>query len=358
MWFYIILFMLVVGITILSKNKQSNKISMILLWSVYAFRNQLAVDDEGYILAFQRINKGWNYYIEPTFKFFAKLAYGVGMNYKFIFLIYATIAFIFLYLATELLFDNNYQKGLFLATFLGYSFIATISVMRQFTAAAICLYAMIYLYKTKKTVRTTIMCIIATVFHTSSAITFPLILIFEKKWKISYKQKIITILLCIVVGYSNLATFLLIKFINWLPMSYQVYRDSISGQFSSAGGMVSMIFLLMFLLQCYISYKNKRIEPKNEMIDILEKGQLIYLGVLFLLVNAGVASRVAFTFIIFVATIPYTFFQRIDRKNRIILNILFIILMFVLYVLTIKTTSNLGTNMLIPYNGSFNFINK
>lgn len=349
MLFYISIFAASVSITLLSKKKKAVILSLLILWALFAFRNEVGMDDRAYIQAFESINLGWDYEIEWTFKLISHIATFLGFNYKFVFLIYSTISFTFIGLSIKLLFNNNIYVALFLSSFLGLAFVPCISVMRQFLSASICFYAfIIYIMKDKKMLGI-LLCIIATFFHDAAFISIP-ILIFFPKFKISYFTKITILLLCVVLGYLNFPNVILNLIFRFLPIGFQVYENAITGSFSSAGGTVSLLLLVLFIFQCYYSMKEKKQYPSNTKIDLLEKGQLLYLSILFFFVDAGVTSRLAFTFIPFIATLPYTLLFRFRKEDRLIIIFLFIFIMFILYILTLNNVSNI----MIPYDGSFN----
>ena len=71
----------------------------------------------------------------------------------------------------------------------------------------------------------------------------------------------------------------------------------------------------------------------------------------------GLASRLAFTFLPFVATIPITFVKRIKRRQRIGIVLALILAMMVLMIMTLNSVSQVQKGAFIPYNASFEFWN-
>lgn len=355
MAFYIVLFIICVGIMLIMKKKRASQVAFIILWMVYAFRNQVAVDDSSYIQAFDYINRGWGYDIEFTYQILAKFAYSFGMSYKFIFLVYGTISIFFLYKTIDLIYNTNVNKALYMASFFGTVFVSSMSVMRQFLAACLYFYAVVYLHKKRKMVLPIIISIIAATFHGGSIVAIPLLLLFRPQVNIKYTAKISILMVCIVSGYLNIATFMFRRVLKLLPVSYQIYSNELSGSFSSAGQTLSYVLLLLFMAQCIFSMRMKQTQLSSEMNVALEKGQFIYLCLLFFFVHAGVASRLAFTFIPFIATLPLTFSMRIKRKDRALLSPIIIACMFVLYIMTLHSVSLINSGFFIPYQGSFDF---
>lgn len=355
MIFYIILFFICIFINVKFKSKVASIISFIILWIVYAFRDCVGVDDITYIQAFNDINLGWKYDIEISYKILAKLAYGLGLNYKFVFLIYATGSMYFLYKSADLIFkDNNRGKALYLACFFGTAFVSSMSIMRQFLAACIVFYAILDLQQNKHTIKSLMLCLLATFFHMGAILSIPFLIWIKQSKNIKYSTKLILIISSVIIGYMNISNDVLNLIMKFLPNSYQLYNDSISGSFSSAGGIISLILLTLYIIQCCIYKKNS----ENNVNNVLEIGQLVYLCLLFAFVHAGVASRLAFTFMLFVCTIPITFTERIKKEQQRYLKIIIVILMFVLYLLSLQKVSNQSNGRFIPYTGSFNFFNR
>lgn len=352
---YIALFVFCVGILLVNKKDKAFLISVLVLWAVFAFRDSVGVDDVSYIRAFESLTKGWAYDIEWSYRVLTMLANRFGLTYKAVFFFYATLSYFLFYRGVNLLFETNKKKALFLACFFGTVFVSAMSVMRQFLSACFCFYSVALLYKENKFLKPLLLCVLATIFHGGAVISIPFLLIIRPQVHITYKMKLIIVSVCVVAGYSNLITRFLNMLMEFLPSSYQIYSDSITGSFSSAGGMLSLLLLLLFVLQTAFSTRSGKTEPADAMQIVMEKGQLVYLGLLFLFVHAGVASRLAFTFLLFSPTIPITFVRRIKGKDRIIISLAFYGLMFLLYIMALRSVSFGRVGAFIPYNASLKF---
>ena len=357
MLFYIFLFVVVVGILLCSKKKRTTKIAFFILWIIYAFRDNVGVDDQNYIQIFEYIQRGWEYDVEWSYRTLCKLALAMGLNYKILFIIYGTISMILLYKAIDLLYESNVNKAIYMACFFGTVFVSSVSVMRQFLAACFCFYAAAVMYKEDKIIKPIIYCVIGSVFHTAAAISIPFIFLIRPKVKITYSTKILVMVACVVCGYLNVANIILNLSMKILPKSYQIYSGAISGSFSSAGGALSLLLMLLFVVQCIISWMARGKRTISSKDAIIEKGQLLYLGILFFFVHAGVASRLAFTFLPFAATIPITFVKRIQRRQRTGIALALILAMLVLMIMTLNSVSQVQEGAFIPYNVSFKFWN-
>lgn len=341
--------------SVVNKSKLFERIPYIFLWATYAFRDSVGVDDGGYIKAFDYINLGWDFDIEFSYYTISNIAILLGFNYKFVFFVYATIAFVMLYKASSLIFESRIDRVAFIMAFFGTVFVSSLTVMRQFTAACVCFYSFAYLYRFNKILVPLVANTFACAIHGGSVLSMPMLLLFYPNLVIKNRYKFAILTLCIFCGYANLATELLNVFMGYIPASYQIYEDSITGSFSSAGGTLSILIAFLFYLQITLENKIKRQENGGLLYAFLEKGQLAYLAILFFFVHAGVASRLAFTFLPFVATIPITIMNWIPKEQRIIVLIPLAALMLMLYMLSIASTALAFPGTFIPYNASFDF---
>lgn len=357
MIFYILLFIITIGLLLSLKKSGNAKIVFIILWMIYAFRDNVGVDDRNYIQVFEYLKLGWGYDVEWSYLVLCKVAMALGMNYKFCFLVYGTLSMILLYKATDIFFETNYNKAIYLACFWGTVFVSSVSVMRQFLAACFCFFAVALLYKEGKLFKPLVLCIIGIVFHMGAVVAIPVLLLMKSDIVISYSNKIIIVILCVACGYLNITNTILNAVIRFVPNSYQIYSESLEGSYSSAGGTLSLLLLGMYLIQCIISKRAGLIEPISQMEAVIEKGQLAYIGILFFFVHSGVASRLAFTFLLFSATIPMTFTRRIVRGQRQLVTLVMFVGMFLLMFMTLNSVVQLEQGGFIPYNASLNFWN-
>lgn len=355
MAFYIALFIISVFIVYYARKDRTARWGYIILWFVFAFRDKVSVDDSGYISAFEKINLGWSFDVEWSYQLLSKFAYSVGLNYKFVFFVYATLSFAFLIKALDLLFENNKEKSFYLSCFYGMVFVTALSVMRQFLAACICFYAIASYLKKESFKKSIILILFAIFVHGGAIIALPLLFVLRFHWKLSYGAKTGILTICVVCGYTNIIGKILEMVMPLLPASYQLYSSAISGSYSSAGGTVSIVMMLMFLLQCMVSYRAGIVYAHDEKTDILEWGQLVYLALLFVFVRAGVANRLSMTFIPFIASLPYTFSLRIKKDQQVLVRSILAVLMLILYIITIQQTAAMYDGTFIPYTWSYNF---
>lgn len=356
MIFYISLFILCVGLILFTNKEIYVKLSYIILGATYALRDSLSIDDGGYIQAFNHINMGWDFDIEFTYKFISKFTSFIGMNYKLVFFIYASLAMYFLYKATKLLYSRNLEKAIYLSSFFGIIFITSVSVMRQFLAATIVFYAIAHYIENHKSRVFIILVIIASCFHYAALISIIFYIALKVGAKITDKFRLMIVVLSVILGSINIVGIVIKSLWFLLPESYSLYSDSVTGKFSGAGGTLQYLLLVLFMIICLSSMKNN----KNEKVyktEIIKTGQMIYLSLIFLLTNAGVASRLAFTFIPFAATIPYMFSKLFIKKDQNFIRFLSVTGMFFLLLFTLNAVSN-DSEYFIPYRASFDFISQ
>ena len=355
MAFYILLFVFTVGILFCSRKKSATRLSIGILWAVYAFRDDIGVDDGNYIQVIDYLKRGWGYDVEWSYRKICELALKIGMNYKFCFFVYGTLSIILLYKALDIFFEGNFKKGIYLACFYGTVFVSSVTVMRQFLAACFCFYAVALLYRDNKITKPLLMCAIGVVFHTGAIISIPFLFLLQRNNVVGYTKKMMIIFLCVVGGYSGILNIILSVFTRFLPASYQMYVSSLGQSYSTAGGTLSWLLLLMFAFQCVASERAGIKVPEDKLDNVMEMGQLMYLGLLFLFVRAGVASRLAFTFLPFVATVPITFIKRIRKVQRKVVIFVLVVAMLLLMCMTLNSTAAIRNGVFIPYRGSFDF---
>ena len=355
MLFYILLFAVTVGILLCSRKKSAAKLSIGILWAVYAFRDDIGLDDGNYIQVFDYLKKGWGYDVEWSYRKLCEIAIKIGMNYKFCFFIYGTLSIILLYKAMDIFFIENFKKGVYLACFFGTVFVSSVTVMRQFLAACFCFYAAALLYKENKLLKPLLLCVIGVVFHTGAVFAIPFLILLKRNFICGYTKKLIILLICVVCGYLRIPNILVSYLVGFLPASYQIYASTLGQSYSTAGGALSWLLLLMFALQCVISERSGLMVPEGKLDNVLEMGQLMYVGMLFIFVQAGVINRLAFTFLPFAATIPITFVKRINKVQRRVVIFVLVLSMLLLMCMTLSSTAAIREGMFIPYRGSFNF---
>ncbi|CAG9612123.1 hypothetical protein BACCIP111899_01295 [Bacillus rhizoplanae] len=355
MIFYFSWFILV--FLLLACKRQRNKINVILVFIlftlVYGSRDYGGVDDLTYISAFNNAISGNIVYgMENSYLVISRILGGLGFNYKAVFLVYATISFTFMYFAYKKLCNDKYDWIVAMLGFLVFAFFPTITVMRQFAAAAILTYA--FTLKLKGRNKLSLVFIgLASLVHVGSVIGFLLFPLFSIKFK--PWSKVIIPIICFGIGYFGLSN----HFLNWfqkiIPGKYLGYLGNDAT--SPHVGILHIILFTIYLFQFVLGSLNKNNRLSDRTIDFLERAQMIYFSIFFITLSSGWASRLSIYFILFVPFIFTTFISRfsIERDKKLLYQVCYgaYVLLFIYQVLNLPSSTNMSD--LIPYNWSFNF---
>ncbi|MHB8077054.1 EpsG family protein [Desulfosporosinus fructosivorans] len=340
------------------KKEDSSKnvfIVFILFILVYGCRNFGGIDDPSYISAFNSIingNENMVYGIEESFLMTARALGTFGFNFKAVFFIYALISFTFIFLAYKELCVNKYDWMIAILGFMVFSFLPTITVMRQFAACAILTYAFTLKLKNKN-ILSLIFIGLACLLHIGSLIGFVLFHLFSIK--LNVKTKVIVPLVCLVIGYTGFFVKLLNQLIMFIPSKYLGYLDRY--EYSNPNiGFLHTILIIIYLLQFVLNNKTNRNTDKT--IDFLERGQMTYFSLYFITLTNGWMSRLSIYFILFLPFIFKTFISRfsLEANKQILYATCFaaFLLLFIYQIVNLPNSINMSN--LIPYSGSFDFM--
>lgn len=347
-WFFITIILLIYN----KKNNKSAVIIFILLTLVYGCRNYGGVDDRAYIQAFYDSIKGNTVYgIETSYLIIAKLLGGIGFNYKAIFLLYAVIGFRFLYLVYKEICHDNKDWMIAILGFFTFAFIPTITVMRQFTATTIIMYALI-LFMKKKYKKSIVYIIIASLIHVSAIVAILVIPIL--KIRINNITKVSIVICSIIIGYFNLLPLILNRMLVFIPDKYLGYLKQ-SSKFEL--GLLIIILVGVYIGQFFISFLKREKITLESYIDFLEKGQMLYFTFYFISLSNGWINRISISFLLFMPFIFKTFIYRFNRKEdkRLLYSICCMAYIGLYIFQLIQLNNSTSMNELIPYVGSFNF---
>lgn len=358
---YIILGICILIVFIFCPKKNINKyglpICMIILALFFGCRNIVAVDDKAYIEIFNAFlnnfkNVGNRYTnIEMSYKLLCGFFGILDFNYKAVFLFYAIVSYTFLYLFLKKMNLKKEELLIFIMAFLAIGFFTYMTVMRQFLATTIALYAMTFL-KEKKYLKCIVYILIASVFHYSALIMLAFIPIICSD-KINIYVKIILPLLAIIIGKFGI--FDIICNLILRNTRYSSYVVNESNNFYGGNGLLNYIWLLIYLMQFLFRTNNKN----NEYIDILEKGQMIYFVIFFFTINSGYALRLTYYFLIFVCFLFITFMYRVNSKsNRLLIVFVIIISLLAFNIFNINNVINSDKGNFGSNDFSIDFITK
>lgn len=353
MEFYLIWFLITIVLLIYNKkNTKSIVIIFILLTLVYGCRNYGGVDDREYIQAFyDSIQGNIVYGIEKSYVIISKILGEIGFNYKSIFLLYSVVAFRFLYLVYKEVCKDNNDWMIGILGFFTFAFIPTITVMRQFTATAIVMYALI-LFMQKKYKKSIMYIVIASLIHVSALIAILVIPLL--KIRISNLTKVCIVILSIIIGYFDFLPLILSKLLIFIPDKYTAYLNQTS-KFEL--GLLILILIVIYIGQFFISFLKREIITYNKEIDFLEKGQMLYFTCYFISLSNGWMNRISISFLLFMPFLFKTFIWRFDKKEdkRLLYSICCIAYIGLYIFQLIQLNNSESMSELIPYIGSFDF---
>lgn len=322
---------IVVFIIIQGKNFKKVGIPLVLIFLALFFglRDNLAIDDTSYMNIFKDVQLGNPVYIEQTFVIICKIVNNIfNMNYKLVFLLYAVLSFLFVYLIIKKLDIKKYEFWIFILSFIAFCFIPYLNAMRQFLASTIFIYSML-LFNEKKYLKTALLIIFAGLIHNSAYILIIFIPLFNNKMNISNKLKIAIPFLAIILGNTSIVETILTFVFQKLNISYIGYVTNASDTSLTNSGL--LIYLLYFVYTIQYFFK---VKSDDEYENFIEKGEMLFFVTFFITQGLGFTRRVSYFFMIFESFIFITLLRRTDNtknKTNLIVLITIAIISFIAY---------------------------
>ena len=286
MFFYFSWFILTFLLLIFKKNKSYWNVilTFVIFTLIYGCRDYGGVDDTSYMIAFNSANTGAAVYgIENSYLFISRFFGGLGFNYKMVFLFYAVLSFYFLYKSYKEICKSRHDWALGMLGFLVFAFLPTITIMRQFLAASIILYAFTQ-KKRHKNLKSYLLILFASIFHGAALIGFSFILI--EKYKINRPLKMLIPLIALIIGYFGYFSKILNAFVFFVPTRYLGHLDRYAYTEPNIG-ILHLILIVIYIAQYLIEilYKKDTGASATE-IDFLEKGQMFYFTFYFITLSS------------------------------------------------------------------------
>lgn len=290
-------------------------LSLVSIFTIFAFRDYIGVDDKVYMFYYNLIKFGKvDYYFsisatEYSFYLISKIISFLGFNYKVMFSFYSSLSFIFLHqIITKCFNFNKKESFIFLLSFLAFSILPYITIMRQFLAATIGIYAC-FLFVNREIKKSFLYLLLAIFFH-YSAILFVLIPLLYKIKPFSYK---ITYFILSITAIVLSKTGLFLNFLKFILQNsrYYGYIENFRNLHSSSGIVVMFMFICFLIAILLINFK-KNLNNKLKLTLIF---QLCFFCLYFLTSNLGVIARVYDYFIIF-EFMPLILMYRYIREEK------------------------------------------
>ena len=342
---YIYLCISIVIVFIIIRNDKFEKIGiplvLLFLTLFFGLRDNLAIDDNSYINIFNNIRLGNPVYVEKTFVIICKITNDLfHMNYKFVFLLYAVLSFLFIYLIIRKIKLKKYEFWIFILSFIAFCFTPYLNAMRQFLACTMFIYGM-FLLNEKKYIKTALIIIFAGLIHNASYILIVFIPLFIDKVNISNKFKIIIPLFAIILGYTRSIKVILTVIFQKFNISYASYITNASDTSLTNSGL--LIYLLYFIYIFQFFFKQN---DKEKFENLIEKGEMLFFVTFFVTQGLGFARRVSYFFMLFECFVFISLLKRAkETKNKTNLTIVITIALisFIVYGM-LRSNANMSFN--------------
>lgn len=355
MGIYITLFLLcIVPVIFMGHKKKGVFFSLLVLSVFYSIRDLAGIDDLGYIRLFSLVNsiddpeRYTN--IEQSFIYISKLFSYLGFNYKGMFLFYAVMSFLFLYLALNNIIKSNLEWSVVLSTFFPFVFLTSLTLMRQFLASVIFLFAIILFTQGKK-IKSHFSIVISAIFHNSSIISFPTIYIFN--YKLKNWQMALVPLIFLVLNFLGVTIFMVNTLSILVPSKYLVYLSAVQ---NNSIGFLHIVIYIVFIFNTLVLKKYINLN-KSEQFHFINMGVMLYLCIYFFTLSAGWLSRLSIIFLPFLSMIflPYLYLKGGIKEKYLyattIITLNFLIFLYQMYTLPLNVTE-----FLFPYKYSLDFL--
>ena len=295
----IILVVLNLGLSEENYKKYGVYISFFLIFAIFAFRDQAGIDDKNYIYYYKLISEGEirKFFaisaVEDSFYYIAKPLTMLGFNYKMLFSVYAFISCFFLYkISNKFNFDKK-KYLIFFISFLAFGVLPYVTIMRQFPAAMIGIYACLQ-FNDNKYIQAILLLLLAIFLHNSSFVFVFVFLLLKIKY---FDKKILYIILPILAWVLN-ATGLFYNIMKILLKATPYYRHFLDIGEDSFGG-TSIVVIFMFFIYCASIYIMAKKYFENKDTRVILIFEMVFFSLYFVTQNMGVLGRLYDYFIMF-----------------------------------------------------------
>jgi len=238
-----------------------NKILVLIIFIVVAFRYMIGWDYDSYINKFDTVEEN-DIYMETSFVYLCLILRHFGFDYQMLFLIYALITMFFIYKAADYYVNNaTLYWGLYLLYPMGMLY--SMGQIRQAAAIAIFLWSTKYIVE-NKFFQYVFYVLLATMIHNSAVI---LIMVYPMlKYTLTLRKIFALSVVAIVAVTSGLWERCLIDLGEFFDIAYVYYVLNGNGQLPSWGNFA--FYFLMWMI-CAMLYSNSRKERKDYVIFVM-----------------------------------------------------------------------------------------
>ncbi len=324
MGFYIFLFIVCFSIAyishILYKKNNINRIVLniidflpyFILIIITGFRYNVGTDYQGYSRLFKLVSFTDYERIEITFKIFSKIALFFNFNQQFVFLIYATITYSFVYSAIRYYDKNGNKRHYIILLVLVFFLFNAFNTVRQMAAVSIFFYATKYIVE-RRLIKYLIFVCIAILFHYSACfcvLFYPLLNL--------RANKLLILLLISPIFYMTDIANKVIALINQLIDSswYEIYLYSFNNKVEFGWKNT----LLLFLIAIFFALRLEKLAFR-ESDKVIIKLFISYVIFYFMFLTSDIATRMLYyPMVSLIITIPLIGEITKNKKEKILLN--------------------------------------
>lgn len=324
-------------------------ISFILIATIFAFRNNIGVDDARYrhffeIVSTHNTKMYWDLKgVEKTYIILSSIFAALGLNYKSIFFFYAIISFIFLIKVTQALKLSKNESFFWILCFISFCFVPYITVMRQFAASMIALYAFVK-FNWQHPIKPLILLALATMIHVSSIIFLPLYFIknlhFKKELYFYLVFPLVSLIISLTPFWQIIGSIL-----NSLGINGYAHYINGSNSLSGTGIVIFATYIIYVVSILLIKHKQHNL-IMDPTINIFVKLGSLFFFLFFLTWKTGYVGRIYYPFYLFVGTSLITIY-RYCTLNQIKTYYVFT---GILFILSAKITYDILKTNLNIYN--------
>ncbi|MGE6611539.1 EpsG family protein [Peribacillus sp. NPDC076916] len=305
-WLTLICFILAYVSTLLYRNKRVDKklINIIdfapylILIIITGFRYNVGTDYIGYAQNFIILQTHDIPRVEFTFKLIVKAAYLLGLNQQFVFLVYAAITYIFIFLSIKYFDQKGEYRHFIILLILQYVLFNGFNTIRQMVAVSIFFYSLRFIVN-RQFIKYFIFTLIAFLFHKASIIC----LIFYFLLKIEIRKIFPILIFSPIFLFTDLANKLISYFISLSGNSwYEIYLTQFNDYTEIAGGKVLFLF---YILAIFLTFTSKKVLYKSKELIII-KLFIWYLILMFICLSSVIATRILyFPMVSIILVIPF-----------------------------------------------------
>ncbi|EMI2415937.1 TPA: EpsG family protein [Proteus mirabilis] len=327
------------------KNKKLSIIflsgSFFIIFFIAAIRYNIGTDYKNYVEIFKNLNTS-DQYLELSFLFISSTIKSNGLDVQWLFVVFSFISLLFIYITAF-----NYNKVLFIISFILILYLQNLSAIRQICAICISFYA-IHKLMNNRSMSFVLWILISSTFHSSTLILLPFALLKKIRCN-NFLFFIITLIISVLIFQFDLASKILsIEFI-----SQTKYANYINGKFSSEtklGSGFGVILKVIYPFIILLFTMNRKDKSSNYIFTFM----MMYIISIFLSAKIHIFNRIPPIFSVIIPfSVCYVYNIRTKYKQLIIFS--FISIYLFLYEVDINISqSSLNSGLGIsPYTTIF-----